>query len=259
MVAPDIDRQATGGLGLMPIEFNSLETTRFGVVAAHVAETGADIEAINAAADDLGVEMLTARIEVGDLPTVHRFESAGFRLMDTIVYYGRATTNLPERLNYHETSIRLARHDDSSAVGAIARRAFRGYVGHFHADPHLDRDAADAVYVEWAETSTAHADKSRPVLLCCRNNFVLGFLTLRGIGEQTAEIVLNAVDPMQQGRGIYGLLVESALKHARQGGANELSVSTQINNYGVQRVWARLGFVHTNSLYTFHKWYQRTN
>ena len=38
-----------------------------------------------------------------------------------------------------------------------------------------------------------------------------------------------------------------------------LIVSTQINNYGVQRVWARLGFIHERSTYTFHKWYDRSD
>ena len=32
-------------------------------------------------------------------------------------------------------------------------------------------------------------------------------------------------------------------------------VSTQINNYTVQRAWVRLGFLHYRSFYTLHKWF----
>ncbi len=243
----------------MPLELNDLETARFGAVAAHLVDTTADIATIDNIADRLGVEILTARIEVDDLPAAHRFEAAGFRLMDTLVYYGRPAADLPAHSIPVGTSIRLAELADVNAVGAIARSAFRDYVGHFHADPRLDGDAADAAYVEWAETSTANVDDTRPVFLSCEGDAVLGFLTLRDIGGRVAEIVLNAVDPDQQGRGIYASLVEAALHHAEGAGTERLIVSTQINNYGVQRVWARLGFIHERSIYTFHKWYDRSN
>ena len=241
----------------MPLELNELETARFGVVAAHVVDTTTDIATIDHIAGQLGVELLTARIDVGDLPIAHRFEAADFRLMDTLVYYGRPVSRLSARATPIGTSIRLAERADVNAVGRIARAAFRDYVGHFHADPRLDGGAADAAYVEWAETSTVSADATRPVLLSCGQEAVLGFLTMRDIGDPLAEIVLNAVDPKEQGRGIYTSLVEAALLHAEKAGTERLIVSTQINNFGVQRAWAQLGFIHERSTYTFHKWYDR--
>lgn len=239
----------------MPLELNELETARFGVVAAHLVDTKASMESVDRAASRLGVEMLTARIDVGELSTVHLLEAAGFQLMDTVVSYGRLTSNYSTQSNPGEMMIRLAEPSDAADVGAIAGQAFRDYYGHFHADPRLDGGAADAAYVEWAEVSTANIDNSRPVLLCCEDDSVLGFLTLRNIGEPIAEIVLNAVAVDHRRRGIYAALVESALVHAERAGTARLTVSTQINNYNVQRVWARLGFVHECSVYTFHKWY----
>ncbi|MEM9465424.1 MAG: GNAT family N-acetyltransferase [Actinomycetota bacterium] len=241
----------------MPLERNELETARFGVVAAHVTDPSADPTEIDAAADAMDAELLTARIDVGDLDVAHRLEEAGFRLMDTLVYYGRAVSDPPPAAPPPGTSIRTAEADDVAAVGSIARLAFHDYVGHFHADPRLDDADADAAYVQWAETSTAEAGPVRPVLLTCADDNVLGFLTLRDIGDTTAEIVLNAVDPEQQGRGIYAALVRAAIGLADRTGTERLVVSTQINNYGVQRVWARLGFVHERSIYTFHKWFDR--
>ena len=240
----------------MPLELNALETARFGIVAAHLTDP-ADLTAANAAADEHGVRMVTARIDADDLHTAHRLEADGYRLMDTLVYYGRPVADRPERRVPPGVVIRRAGPDDVHAVGAIARLAFHDYVGHFHADPRLDDEAADAAYVEWAETSTTNIQPDRPVLLGCGDDDILGFLTLRDVGERTAEIVLNAVDPAHQGRGLYAALVREALHAAGEAGTEHLIVSTQINNYGVQRVWSRLGLVHERSLYTFHKWFDR--
>ena len=239
----------------MPLERNELETKRFGVVAAHLVDTDAGTEEIDDRAAVLGVEMLTARVHVDALRTVHRLEDAGFRLMDTLVVYGRALADPPTApARAAGTSIRVAHDDDAASVGAIAADAFTNYVGHFHADPLLD----DTAYVEWAESSVAANSADRPVLVACEDEDVLGFLTLQGVGEPTAEIVLNAVDPRHQGRGLYAALVHGAMTLATRAGTDKLVVSTQINNYAVQRVWSRLGFAHERSVYTLHRWFDRT-
>jgi ribosomal protein S18 acetylase RimI-like enzyme len=239
----------------MPIELNALETARFGIIAAHVTDVGASTEAIDAAARDKGVQMLTARIPVSDLSRVHDFEAAGYRLMDTLVYFTRGLGDLPPRLNSPEgLSIRLASPEDAGAVGRVARSGFAGYMGHYHADPQLERSAADAAYVEWAETSTARTVISAPVLVSESNGNIIGFLTLRTNSPDEMEIVLNAVNPAFQGRGTYGALVSEAMALACATGCSRLITSSQINNYRAQRVWVRLGFFHSRSVYTFHKW-----
>ena len=238
------------------LELNALETARFGIVAARVRDAGATPEEIGAAARVMGVQMATARVDVGHLPRVHALEAAGYRLMDTLVYYGRSLDALPSRVTLPAgTELRLASPDDVAAVGMVARAAFADYTGHYHADPRLGNDAADAAYVEWAETSTARASAETPVLLVEGGEHVAGFLTLRRNDAEEVEIVLNAVHPQSQGRGLYAALVTEALRLAGDMGAARVTVSTQINNYAVQRVWAGLGFTHNRSLYTFHKWF----
>jgi GNAT superfamily N-acetyltransferase len=82
-----------------------------------------------------------------------------------------------------------------------------------------------------------------------------GFLTLREVDSMAMEIVLNAVRPELGGRGVYGWLVSEALALAAGRGASRMITSTQLNNYAPQKVWARLGFCHERSFYTFHKWW----
>ncbi|MEE4237753.1 MAG: GNAT family N-acetyltransferase [Anderseniella sp.] len=240
----------------MPLEINELETARFGIVAARVTDPEAGPEMIEAAARAASVQMLTVRIPTQDLPRVHAFEEAGYRLMDTLVYYSRHLDDLPARPVLAEgISIRQAVPEDAGAVAAVARAGFRDYIGHYHADPRLDATAADAAYVEWAETSTASTSPAAPALVAERGGKVVGFLTLRSNSPEEMEIVLNAMAPASQGQGIYGMLVDAALALAKANDSLRVITSTQINNYAVQRVWTRFGFFYYRSLYTFHKWF----
>ena len=239
----------------MPIELNALETARFGIIAARVTDAHATPSEIDAASKEKGVQMLTVRIAVSDLTRVHAFEAAGYQLMDTLVYYGRSVDDLPiRRTNPQGISCREGLRQDADAVARVARAGFTGYMGHYHSDPRLDPLAADAAYVEWAKNSIVHASPAAPVLVAESDEGIAGFLTLRRNSEDQVEIILNAVHPDYQGHGVYAALVAYALNHAHSKGALRMIVSTQINNYAVQRAWSRLEFMHERSLYTFHKW-----
>lgn len=239
----------------MPIEPNNLEAARFGVVAARVTDAQASMAEIDAAARAKGVQMLTTRVDVGDLSRVHGLEEAGYRLMDTLVYYSRDLDGVPDPAPSPEGEVlRPATSADAPAVGQVAQAAFAGYFGHYHADPRLDDAAADAAYVEWAETSVKIASPRRPAIVAVQTNRIVGFSTLCINSDAEIEIVLNAVHPDVQRRGLYRRLIEHGLAAGRAAGCIRAILSTQINNYAVQRVWSRIGFVHDHSLYTFHKW-----
>ncbi|WP_425404940.1 N-acetyltransferase family protein [Hwanghaeella sp.] len=239
----------------MPIEINELECKRFGIVAARVTDPLAPLGAVDAEASRYRVDMISTRVDVANLERVHALEGSGYRLMDTLVYYGRSLNGFPENAKDRtKVSLRIASPEDSSSVAALAHAAFRNYMGHYHADPRLDSTAADAAYVEWAETSTSHTTVDTPVFVVEDDKGLAGFLTMRRNDDAEFEIVLNAVHPDSQGKGYYTVLVLEALRFARSKGGARMIVSTQINNYAVQKVWALLGFNHYRSFYTFHKW-----
>lgn len=215
-----------------------------------------DPDAIDQAAQTAGVRLATARIDANRLGDVRTLESAGFRLMDTLVYYGRSLETLPAAPTVSEdTVIRPATPQDAEAVGAIARDAFRGYMGHYHADPRLDNDAATEAYADWATNSLRNLSETNTTVVAQNDRGVTGFLTTKRDFSGLAEIVLNAVRPSEQGTGIYTALLSHSLKQAREHASIRIVVSTQINNYAVQRVWSRFGFFHERSFYTLHKWF----
>ena len=197
-----------------------------------------------------GAAMVIARSPAEDLAVAQAIEAAGGRLCDTLVYFSRT---LDSPVAEPPRGVRPARGDDVDRITAIAEAAFTGYGGHYHADPRLDRAAADAGYVDWAARSarTDHA------LVVEDAGVVVGFLTMR-IGEGETEIVLNAIAPERQGRGHYRALVAAALQDSIGLGARRCTVSTQVSNVAAQKVWVRLGFEPMRAVHTFHIWLDQT-
>lgn len=236
------------------VSLSALDRERFGVVTARDPAFTAETlgETLRYCADH-AVQMLIARCAADDLRAAQAMEAAGGRLMDTLVYYARALDRpFPE--DRPATPVRALRPDDVPAVRRVAAESFRGYFGHYHADPRLDRGKCDETYASWAERSCVDVSAASKVLVAEHEGRVAGFLTLLAHGPEEQEIVLNGVDPSLQRHGIYRALVLAAMHEARGAGARRLEVSTQLINLGVQKTWTRLGFELARSYYTFHRW-----
>jgi ribosomal protein S18 acetylase RimI-like enzyme len=263
-VTPDaaaqaVTTQATRGAGddekvgeaASPPLISELDRERFGVAIARATLSGASNVARYLVECRRGaVAMAIVRTEGEDTAAIHELERAGGLLCDTLVYYGRLLATRSAMPG--DVFIRDASPADVDQVGDVAAAAFAGYGGHYQADPRLDRDAADATYVDWARRSCAGgADR---VWVAEADGRVVGFLALRVNAPDETEIVLNAVHPDYQRRGIYRDLVMTALAASRELGAERCIVSTQLTNVAVQRAWTRLGFEIVSSLQTFHVW-----
>lgn len=240
----------------MPIEINALESARFGVVAARVRDPEASPAALDAAACRLGVQMLMTRVDCAAHSRIHALEASGFRLMDSLVHYERSLAEaLPAISELEGLVVRRVMPQDVSAVADVARAAFSNYIGHYHADPRINRAAADAAYVEWAETSAAQPSEMDRTVVVLSESRIAGFLMMRLNSPDEVQITLNAVDPALQRRGLYTRLVSQASVEAREMGASRVVTSTQINNFPVQRAWIGLGFRPYRCCHTFHKWF----
>jgi ribosomal protein S18 acetylase RimI-like enzyme len=246
----------------MLVSLNDLETRRFGVICARVDCQAAEfpnLREVDLAAQAQGVALISTRVNVGAIDRVHALEANGYRLMDALVYYRRSLADICRLPSLLEgITVRVASPADTSAVVNVARQAFRGYIGHYHADPRLDTNDADAAYVQWAESSVTSVNDSHPVLIILKKGELVGFATLRIDSSREVEILLNAIHPDHQRGGLYSHLLEQTLNFSAKRGAQLIMISTQINNYATQRVWTRAGFEHYSSVYTFHKWYNYT-
>lgn len=240
----------------MDISLSPLDHERFGVVTAKAALTASD-RAPDAAAWCRAnrVQLLIARVPSSAVALVQQLEQHGAFLTDTLLYYRRKQLSaeaaaLPDGYRW-----RLATAADADAVATLAALTFTGYAGHYHADHRLDQAAADAVYADWAANSCRHAKVADAVLLIEHDGQLVAFATLKDRSAALLEGVLFGVHPDHQGRKLYQALMQQAQHWGHTHGFSAMTVSTQVVNLAVQKVWCRLGFEPSSSYYTFHQWF----
>ena len=238
-----------------PAAYSALDSKRFGIrvfrARVDTVEAASDLMQSAPCAD---LDLLIVRCPVEAVAAAQVLERAGCFLTDTLVVYrgptgGFAPSPTPS------TCIRPCQEADRAALEGIARAAFAGFFGHYHADPRLDPGAATEGYVQWA--SSALADAGAVVLVSETEGRLSGFLTAKKLDGKTWEILLNGGAPEFQRRGIYAALFREIGCRACLHGAAELLVSTQLANVAPQKVWTRAGLELDHALYTFHWWNTR--
>ena len=240
---------------LESVALSQIDSERFGLRVGRAHLRPGNLSRILQSCAEENIDLLIARCASSDLATAQDMEMQGFSLMDTLVYYrfDLAKRAIPE--DKGEFPVRSLRPADEDQVRTVAAAAFRGYMGHYHADRRLDPRKCDEAYASWAERSCLSKAAADEVLIAEHNGRVAGFATLRLNSPQEIEGLLFAVAPEYQGRGICRSFMIRSLQWCRSQGAQRMIISTQVGNVSMQKVWCRVGFEPSHSYYTFHKWF----
>jgi len=238
------------------LKISTADSARFGLVIARGrSEHGEPLPSpltLKQAIQALSADVAIIRLPAGSAATMQGLAELGFVPFhaDTLVYYekelGTAARPVPEGIR-----IDKATPDDSAAVAAIARNAFGDYASHYHANPLLDRRRVLEGYAEWA---TKYLEGVDCVTWVARSdgNAVAFLSSTCNTEDATCEVVLNAVAPTHEKRGIYTQLLRHATFALQAQGFKRLLISTQVWNYGVQRIWAREGLGLVRAYDTYH-------
>lgn len=238
------------------IHLSAVDEERFGIRTARTyIDSESGLSYVLEASQQEGIKFLIARCPTPELRVVQSMESAGFQLMDTLVYYRRDLKKTPPADKPDQPFIRRYHDGDVDGIKAVAEQSFKGYYGHYHADPRLDPLKADEGYVSWAVRSCLSREVAQEVLVAEADGEIQGFITLRMNESDEGEAVVGGVLPSAQGGGTYRAFIIHTMHWCLEQGATYTILSTQITNIAVQKVWARLGFEMHHSYYTFHKWF----
>ena len=134
-----------------PVYLSEIDEEHFGIRTARVDRINIDtLPSIIDFCQANNVILLIARCLSSDLQVVHAMEQEGFSLMDTLIYYSRNLVKSPIPTDDGKILVRPIRPGEEDKIKSIALETFRGYSGHYHADPRLDRIKCDEAYASWA-------------------------------------------------------------------------------------------------------------
>jgi ribosomal protein S18 acetylase RimI-like enzyme len=232
---------------------STLDEQRFGVRTARVEDVKSEaVPGILQFCSREAVQLLIARCSVEQVAAAQAMEEAGFRLMDTLVYY-QCTLRDPRASP--DGLVRPLNRREEAEVEAIAKASFSNYVGHYHADPRLDPALSDETYVDWTRRCMS-GEAADAVLVVEDNGLVAGFAALRMVSPELGDLVLGAVAPAARGRGFYRMLALAGMEWCQKNGAKQMTTSTHISNFAAQKAWTRAGMSLIRAAHTFHKWFQ---
>jgi ribosomal protein S18 acetylase RimI-like enzyme len=216
-----------------------------------------------------GVECLTAKVHSMDTHAIHALERHQFRLMDTVLDF---------TFDYHRSplgQIRAPRLPEGAGIGPataadeeglveVARNAFGGHFGRFHADERIPGEKAKLVYEEWVRSSLrGWADF---IAVCRFGDRVAGYsmwkrpsLKEAGHGFHLGHYSIAGIHPDYFGRGLFSALTYAGMRTLPElGKVDRIEGPTHVNNYPVHRGYLNLGWRITGARHTFHCWLDET-
>jgi RimJ/RimL family protein N-acetyltransferase len=217
-------------------------------------------EAVVARARELGARTVHASLPMEAIAAIHALDSAGFRIMDVLVTWifehgKQQISDYPDKC-----IIRGVQPGDAEVLVPLARTAYTDTPDRFHADPHLPTERSNELYAEWIKNSF-NGKLADYIVVAEVDGKPAGYTTLKLEGDhqgksnvKTGGLILSAVAPWAEGRGVYTSMINGGLRWFQQQGVQVSHLGTQVNNYPVERAWARLGFRLAKAGPSLHLW-----
>jgi RimJ/RimL family protein N-acetyltransferase len=195
-----------------------------------------------------GIRHLSARVDSGNLTTIHALEEAGFELIDGIqTFVLTLNGNHPSA----PPRTRLFEPKDLPEVLEIGRTAF--IFDRFHADPTLPSTVADQVNASWTR-SCCLGTAADAVVVAEEDGRIASYVTCRADRRAgNGIIILVATAAWARGRGAARRASSAALHWFAEQGLGTVEVGTQLRNIPAARLYESLGFRLTRTSLTFRK------
>jgi len=172
-------------------------------------------------------------------------------LADCITVYERdnAVMGAPRSRKNIGLNFTVADSGDIETLDFMNEQIFSGYRNHYSSNQRLEGFRPVDAYKEW--TRSHLFTPFCKCFLVSLDNDPCGFLTLL-IDRNTSVMPLIGVMPKFRGRGVYRDIIRTGVKILMDTNSSVISISTQIENIAVQRVWVTEGFFMVRSYFTLH-------
>lgn len=184
---------------------------------------------------------------------ISRLDKTGlpYIVADTLVYYYVDLSKYsPKELKNQSLMFVECYPEHAGIISGLVERIFPDYTNHYYSNPFLKKADILEGYKEWAQ-NYAVGTPGRISWYVKRDEHTIGFVSC-AYDQNECEIVLNGVVPEASGKGVYGDIIRFTQQYFKNMGCQVMKISTQIQNYAVQKVWSREGFVIRKAYSTIH-------
>lgn len=228
------------------------ESARFNMNILRVNMEALDTKELNKEILNNNADLTILRIPCENLAQISKLELLGFPFYqtDTLVYYYTDFEKYePLELKNKDLNFTQATVHDKEKIGNMVDTIFPGYTNHYNTNPYIDKKNILEGYKEWVLDYIGNENKF--VFIINRDENAIGFATC-SLENGEAEGVLYGVMPAAAGDGVYSDIIRYTQTFFKNLGIKTMKVSTQVQNYAVQKVWSREGFFMRKSFATIH-------
>lgn len=236
------------------ISFCPLESRRFNCRIYRGTLTDIDTTAIKAFISNNRPDVLILRVPCGLKEEHYKLLETGFPVVhcDTLVNYFCSLRTLPVAALRNKLQFHLVNRETSALIAELTAVIFADYKNHYSSNPHLKKELILDGYKEWAGSFVHELDSNKFGWYVTLEDDAVAFALCSSTGENTCEGVLYGVKSEFSGKGIYSDLVRFTQNFFKEKGMKTMKVSTQVQNYSVQKAWTKEGFTLKEAYDTYH-------
>ena len=234
--------------------FSEVDSQRFGINVFRATLNEVDIENLKEQIQTDSIDLIILRLPSTTKDQHSELHQMGFQIIhaDTLVYY---FCNLNSEITplRNELSFEVISAENNEILNEIVPLIFKDYTSHYASNPMLDKIKTSEGYIEWAKSYVATANPNRISWLVKNENEIIGFATCSFNQEKNeCEGVLYGVMPQAAGKGVYTDIIRFTQGYFKHEGYKTMWVSTQIQNYSVQKAWIKENFQLKKAFDTYH-------
>lgn len=237
------------------ISHSVLDSNRFNLNIYRGVMADIDILYINKMIEDNLIDILILRFPVETKDSQFLISELDYPFIhaDTLVYYDANLKSLDVKKMKNDLVFEPISEDNFFIIERIIPEIFSNYKNHYSANPILDKNKILAGYLEWTKSYINLEQKEKVSWVVKKNDSFVGFATCSmNTSTKECEGVLYGVHPDFSGQGIYSDLIRFTQQYFKDNGFQTMKVSTQIQNFSVQRAWSRENFLIKSAFDTYH-------
>ncbi|SHJ13989.1 hypothetical protein SAMN02745146_2411 [Hymenobacter daecheongensis DSM 21074] len=237
----------------MSLEYSPLESSRFNLRILRGSFTKLEPYEVLRTIVEEKADVAIFRLPTSQQHQLHQLSMLPFPVVvaDTLVSFDGDLREYPAQpLRNTRLEIHRATFADTEVLDELINLSFKDYRSHYNSNPLFDPELVLAGYKEWALSCLEPSDERICFLFYLDGQAVA--YTTNQVHSTYGEGIIFGARPNIAAKNIYVDLLNHTKQYMWDRGLKKVRATTQIQNHGVQRAWARMGLFPSRSYVTVH-------